>query len=735
MNAIKFIKQISLVLLLLCGASIHTKAQELIDEDFVQMLNTNSAEMWNEADPDFANGNAIPEKWNKESAVVYGFKSYIFFDKKKKGGFLSNKNDLLVLEKRRFKIKLLDNSAVDGYSTLYFRYANKIDGFSAVVYKQDGSKLVVPMTKAVTIEDNDDVPYFFKSFFDQNVSNRSSYYKVPVADLVPGDIIEYVSLTSSALNVTNTNYFEFDEQYELCSKGIPVMLHKIVVETDDKSFLKAKSMNGAPEFSQTNNGEITTYTWIDKNRDKYKNISFLDDFIMLPLMKYQITYTNGKENNSSFAGAKGVIKSSFDPIELARKAAKKYLTLGNTFVTGTNGATVTQMINMLYGKMKKLDAREMDDEEYIRLAYYMVRHAEVFNRYSFSDRQYLYTIGALLDYKKIPYDIIITNPKNTTKFEDVLFESEISWVMRTNNKFIVGGGQHTNPFDFRSNFLNNVGYTIPIKRGEEPTKVTLPNTTQEENKNSVVYEAESILDSSQIKIVRNTKYTGILKTRNIGEVLESTPYSFNDYKTFNGNDEIDEIQGPAQDRIYDQIDNIKREMKQAKPKQMKENIESEYNDKISFESYEIVNDGRVHNKPDLIYKETFKLNSKTKRAGNKYLIELPSLIGGQLQIRKEDRERNYDINVAFPKKFEWSINYKIPAGYSAFGYKDLETNIDNEAGIFKVETEIAGDILKIKITKIYKMAEIPLAKWNDMLAFVDAAYNFSKKMILLKPNK
>ena len=51
-----------------------------------------------------------------------------------------------------------------------------------------------------------------KVFFDQNIRNRNEYYKVPVADLLPGDIIEFVSQTSSTLNVKKTYYQQFDPQ-------------------------------------------------------------------------------------------------------------------------------------------------------------------------------------------------------------------------------------------------------------------------------------------------------------------------------------------------------------------------------------------------------------------------------------------------------------------------------------------------------------------------------------------
>ncbi|HEX2628262.1 MAG TPA: hypothetical protein VHM26_04605, partial [Chitinophagaceae bacterium] len=210
-----------LVPVFLLFTTLAAKSQEIIDEDFIDMLTQNATELLAEQDADFTT-NTTPEKWNDESMITIGYKKHILFDKKR-SGMLGGKENLILLEKKRMKIKLIDKRAVEAFSQLYFRYSSKIDGFGAVIYKSDGTKKEIALTKAVSIEDNDNVPEFFKSFFDQNVSNRNEYYKVPVADLLPGDILEFVSQTSSTLNVKKTPYFQFDPQYELCQKGMPLM--------------------------------------------------------------------------------------------------------------------------------------------------------------------------------------------------------------------------------------------------------------------------------------------------------------------------------------------------------------------------------------------------------------------------------------------------------------------------------------------------------------------------------
>jgi hypothetical protein len=54
-------------------------------------------------------------------------------------------------------------------------------------------------------------------------------------------------------------------------------------------------------------------------------------------------------------------------------------------------------------------------------------------------------------------------------------------------------------------------------------------------------------------------------------------------------------------------------------------------------------------------------------------------------------------------------------------------------GAFISEAKIDGNHLVISVSKIYKQKNITKERWPDMLAFVDAAYNFGQKLVLLKP--
>ena len=707
-------------------------SQDIIDEDFIEVLSRNGSEVLaEERDADF-NVTAIPEKWANESVIAIAYKKHILFDKRR-SGLLGGKENVVVIETKRMKLKLLDKGAVDNFSELYFRYGSKFDGFAAIVFKADGTKKEVSLLKAVSIEDNDNVPEFFKSFFDQNVANRNEYYKVPVADLLPGDILEFASVTSGTLNVKKTPYYLFDPQYELCQKNMPVMVHKIVIQTDNNSFITARSINGAPEFRQSADGDFNTYTWVDKDRERLKDINFINEYMVLPMVKFQIVYTDGHEIKSLFAGSKGQIKSSFNASEIGQKAYANYSDVGSSYVYGSGGYTVDVISAMLWNKLKANGGKDVSDDEYIKMAYYYVRHTQVFNNYYYSDKQFCYLLGQLLFTRKIPSDIIVTTPNDLTTPGDLLFESELSWCLRVKDKYIFRATEYSNLYDVDEKMTNNDAYKLPVNQKEQTQAVKIVDTKPENNK--ALFQFYVSLDTSLkwLNVERTSAFTGLEKEKYSYTALRFTPYMFSDSKTFNGPDDFANVPGRYVDRVNQQRSALTDEFKERKPEYMKDLLEDDLGMLVDYKQFQMITDGRDFKKPELMYKETFQVAEGIRKAGRKLLINLPALMGDQLQIKKEERTRNYDIDIRFPRKLKWQINLTIPGGYVVEGIEALNTGVDNETGSFKATAKMQGNMLTVEVEKIYKQRTIDKGKWPLMLEFIDTAYDFKHKYILLKP--
>ena len=167
---------------------------------------------------------------------------------------------------------------------------------------------------------------------------------------------------------------------------------------------------------------------------------------------------------------------------------------------------------------------------------------------------------------------------------------------------------------------------------------------------------------------------------------------------------------------------------------MKQRLQGDFDNVISYDNFNLITDGRTFNKQDLKYSETFVLGDLTRKAGKNFLVSVPGLMGGQAQVKPEDRQRKYDIDVRYPRSLSWNINFTIPAGYTVKGLADLNQSIDNEIGSFITKAIIEGNVLKLEIKKVYKQAKINKDNFDKMLEFIDAAYNFSQRRILLKKN-
>ena len=77
----------------------------------------------------------------------------------------------------------------------------------------------------------------------------------------------------------------------------------------------------------------------------------------------------------------------------------------------------------------------------------------------------------------------------------------------------------------------------------------------------------------------------------------------------------------------------------------------------------------------------------------------------------------------------------MPAGYKAEGLAELNQKVENETGSFSISATEDNSLVKLHIEKVYKAQIVSKTKWNEMLAFLDAAYGSTFKYILITPTK
>ncbi|MBC7934023.1 MAG: hypothetical protein H7Y86_01510 [Rhizobacter sp.] len=733
----KFYIKHTIALCLLVFLGFAGMTQDIINEDFLDNIESNAAGLWSDAPPAFA-VIKTPEKYNSESAVILGFKRNVSIDKKSRMGFLSKgERSLYFVENVRFRIKLNDNNSVGTYSTIYFRYGDKQDGFSAKVIKADGTIQNVSLNEAVEVESTSNMPEFFKSFFDQQRDRQNWYYKVAINDLEPGDILEYVANTRSKIDVSRQGYIEFSPQYEVCTKNYPILYNQISIETDNNSSFKSLSKNGAPDFIKENTSESGLYRFVftDRERGVEKDVNFISPYQVYPFVKFQVIFSNRDNVKGSLMGEKGEIKAGFTKQELSKKAWEDYVKVGDTYYNSYS--TVQNLVNEMWAGLKKQGAKEWSEKEYINKVYYRIRNFIVNQNSYWDDKMVAYLFGSLLYQKDIKSELIISISNSIGNINDILFDSEVRYLCKVGDKYFFNCTDFSNPEDLVESLLGSTAYIIrePGKGGIQAIEeIKLPSTAMDDNVSVLTANASLNIEKSLVTVSRISAYKGLAKTREIPTALKYIPYMLNDYKYYGGEGPTEKMKPAQEEEYYNAVKALKDNFKAAKPDFVKGQLESEFGKKVEYKNFTINTDGRSSKENELNFTEEFIVHDMVRKAGKKILVNIPGLIGSQLSIKKEERDqRKYDINVSLPRVIKWVINFKIPEGYTAEGLQELNVTKENETALFSCVAEEKEGKIILNIKKAYKKMWMPKSDWADLLQVVDTAYNSSFKYILLKP--
>ncbi len=674
--------------------------------------------IWDDADADFA-VTAIPDKWKEESGVIIAQKTRFSFDK--------DANKLAVYEITRRRIKLNDRDAVNSYSSVFFRIGSSNDGAGIKIIKANGTVQDVSLRNAIYVEDNSDIPSAFQPYIGKVRTNidksksRVTYYKVAIPDLDPGDIIDYGTIFYDDNTVKKMSYIEFDPIYFVCTREYPVLAQKFEIDTDDKSFVNSKSTMGAPPFKETGNSNAD-YSWEDRNREKIKDTRWVNSLVELPMVKFQIVFSRVENRSDLFIGDKGELKQNISPEELAKKMNILYNKLDGSYY-----------FNIAKAYLRQIGYADLREEDFIQKTYYILRHMSHFRADGISSELFASCFTQCLELRKIPYDLVVTTPSTLTKPENIIFRTEPEWIVRVKGKYVFNATMFSNPYDFKEEFLNTPAYIISLGKNPAATPITLPASSPDENITTNTITASMDTSGRKLFIVDQVAITGLSKQYYNVQALIYTNALDDDYRSYGGEDDVrNGMKGDMLDNYETKLRERKKEDKVNKLEYMKKALADDYDNITSYSEFILNTDGRTWRKQELNYTNKFELGDMIKKAGDNLLVAIPALIGEQLFVTQDQRKREVDAFMGFPRSLRNVINFTIPAGYKVVGVQNLNMNIDNEVGTFAVQASVESNTLNILVKKLYKQMTVKKENWGKLLQMLDAAFNFSQKKILLK---
>jgi hypothetical protein len=742
------------------------QAQQRISKKEIELLKSNLKEnpLLQDGDEDFKE-NMNTDKWAGESAVILCQKTTFDFDRrgvsvgKRIGrnilGILfalptlgtsmvaantSNETKILIEETERRKILLRDKFALEQYSVLYFRLSAEGDAFAARVIKKDGSKQDVDLSEAIRIDDIKSVPGIFRSYTDGRFTSayRPDYFKLAVPDLEEGDMIEYEFRNfNTQYYSSNPNYKEFDPVYYLCNRDMPVAKQVIeVVAQDDKYYIGYKSLKGAPDFTRAGSKGKKVYRWVDNNRDKMTDTRYVNEFIEMPSVKFQVIYARNSSKGFIWFKDEADMKREMSVEELGSKAKTFWFNPEKLYATGDYTAGLKSSIegtsSSIYRLLKKRGVTDAAEDDYVRKAYYTIRSQTLYN--AWGDYAYAKVFSNLLQAKKIPHEIVVSSSNLRTRLSSIAFSQEISWMIKYKNKYYVNPGEHLNPEEVPVYLAGNPAIrfsNIESKSAAVSEVLPVPDTLQ----NQLLTQLRVSLDTSKAGFIidKTTEAKGMMKDDIIDDVLALTPFMETDYRNFDGSSMWEGLSSRQEENAMSEFTRQKKEWKDEKPKMMKAITETDYSAKVEkYDNFRLQQDGRSHKKRSLKYSESFVLADLTATAGADIVLPLPALVSSQTKIRKDERSRSLPIDVRYPRTLSWNIVFTVPAGYTVKGVEGLNRTVINECGSFICTAKTEGNSVVIDVQKVYKATHFEPAQWGRLVEVLDAAYNFSQSKIILK---
>lgn len=714
-----------LLLLLLVTTSIVAQDKKEVKEFF-----------WGAKD-EFKKANTVPDKWKNESAVIIHKREHYNYHK-----FGANVTYTSAIRKR---IKLQDQAAVTEFSQFSYKtkfYSNKAygSGFWRRGTNFIGVKVVKPDGKEIEID------------AEKESKEVNGEQKLAISNLEVGDIIDFYFYSIEPFK--SVYDYSFDAVETPLGDVYPTMDLKITLETENDFFVNFNTYNGAPQLKQipTKSSGERSYELAEKNIEKNEFPRWFYPLAEMPCYKFQVIFARSGKFEKL---ADGFLSESEKEIKKTVAKQDIYDYYNKKFVPNGN---LDPIKDFLKGKTFA------SDEEKIREVYYFCRHeyytryleafivneAKLFYPFEYygynpiffnSEESFINYFMYFLKKNEIDYDIIVATPRYNGSIDDLLIQGNVTKLIRVNTKnpvYLQYFSPYTSADQIDYTVENSKAYVLEVSKGKKVTDastVMLPSSTYQEN--SYKTKTTLTLDNfTGFAVKRESSYLGHLKENEQKDKFNFYDYVYEDYKKYGTTQLLEYVKNKKKKEQYtNELNALVNKMKDNQKEAFEKSTEEEYEFDVDDYKFEIKSTGRYGKKSALETEETFTVkNNLIKKAGDKYLVEIGKMLTSQIEIDQKEKDRKNNIYMVYPRSFENEIILEIPAGYSVSGLEKLNKKVENETGGFTSSAEVKGNQLVIKTFKYYKNYYEANANWSKMIAFLDAAYQFTQEKVLLKKN-
>ncbi|HAS45189.1 MAG TPA: hypothetical protein DCS93_32195 [Microscillaceae bacterium] len=658
--------------------------------------------MWSGNDPDFA-VTKIPDKWKNESAV--------FIARKLSDEYWLNANTYGRIAYRHYRVKLLDKSAVEEFSEFSFlKGSHKMGMFKRARQGRWASKDKVFVGFKVIKPNGKEEKIDLHTNMVEMQSTKNDYKKVAIPNLAPGDIIDYYHYVEQ--KIIKLYYLGFNTHN--LSDQHPILKQHISITIPPKLELRCDVLGNAPLPTLENSRKrLKTYSHSYNNQEGYVKPIWIYPNKTIPTIRWRVLWAYETKNRGRLINnlSNTRLKKHYQ-VDLIKNDNNMYKEF-RKWAEKKNSK-----------KLKELPRKTVLKDLFYYSRFYWgekLRLRRTYKKFrslqSSMASNYFSRIGYVLRKLKIPFDISVAVFRHVGDTERQIGFSGCQVLLRTPDALIGPPYIHIMydelPFRVQGVKAKVIYSSGAMTKPKMFTTPILPN-------NGVQTTLDVSVDQQALKLKRNTQVSGANKYRFQTRLVTQL-------------DMANSSLIPDHPYLVEDKPKYKKEKgRKWRLGNLKKLIEDEYDQKIEkVESFELVQPGRTEKHRDMIFKDAFTLNAFVKKVGPNYIIEAGKLIGGQVEIKENQRTRKYDIYMDYPRSFEHTINFQVPAGYEVKGVDKFNFKVENETGGFISSATKEGNKVIIKSRKFYKHNFEKAEDWDKMVKFLDAAYQFTQQKLLL----
>lgn len=632
---------------------------------------------------------------------------------------VANNNAVDAVYVDRVMVKLNDAAAVEYFSefTVDAPMKQKVGNhtlisvkpaFGARIIKPDGSVKDVDMSEALTVTSG-------------KKGKKDEEYKVALAGLEPGDVLEYFHYTECYYDelMMPAMSVKFLRNY-------PTRHLKLDYRVSPKLAFEYGSYNGAPQLEILGRGDdgLNHATMVVEGVE-----SIEDDmpfFSLARQMPYMLVYVLNNASRLDY------VPASARPGGMRHTALPFFI---QDVTRSINDCKVPdKVVNEAAGVMKEWCKTHGDasDRELLDGGWMALRHALYKLDERFSGRQFAIALSKLAGKMGVadPVRVAVTSSRFDVPVDKMVYFNDAHYMA------VAGDVCY-----FTVNDMYNVPGEVPSRYAGEQVVMFDGNVGNEKLHMGSKYikvpglVAKNNLDDGKVTLKLNPDNEEEL-TADM-ELTMTGSCKARARKLLLDEDAMDVV------AKYLGTQPVKRKKQWDAEKEMENQREamSDFaklmwgSDDAEMKEYSINSYGCTPSEPEVKLTLNGKVPGCVTQAGDNLLVNVGKFIGKQHDVKGDNRRRDISVIRDAADRTVRKIRFEIPEGYTVKpgSLEDMARNVVVPEGAFYASASVDGNVVSVDVMERYSRNVYPASSWDNLLKISDAAVEYQRAAIVLTP--